>query len=112
MRALLVDDTPEVPTTTASALSSEGFETVVVRLGREVPKMISSFEPDVLILDLSQPEINGSMIATLLRDNWPALPIILAVPVNGDVFLPTRTELLPRPYSIESLVEMVLRVTA
>jgi DNA-binding response OmpR family regulator len=98
--------------TTAWALSWEGFETAVVRLGREVPGMIKTFEPDVLILDLSQPEINGPMIAQLLRENWPSLPIILAAPVSGlDILLPTRAELLPRPYSIEALVETVVRLT-
>jgi CheY-like chemotaxis protein len=97
---------------TSWALSWEGFETAVVRLGREVPRMIATFEPDVLILDLSQPEINGPMIAQLLRENWPTLPIILAAPINGDaVHLPPRAELLSRPYSIEALVEAVVRLT-
>jgi DNA-binding response OmpR family regulator len=112
VRALLIDDSEDVRMTTAWALSWEGFETAVVRLGREVPGMIKSFEPDVLILDLSQPEINGPMIAQLLRENWPSLPIILAAPVNGDdMLLPSRTEVLPRPYSIAALVESVVRLT-
>jgi CheY-like chemotaxis protein len=112
VRALLIDDSEDVRMTTASALSGEGFESAVVRLGREVPRMITTFEPDVLILDLSQPEVNGPMIAWLLRENFPTLPIILAAPVNGqDVGLPPRTELLPRPYSIEALVEAVVRLT-
>lgn len=111
MRALLIDDSDDVRMTTASALSWEGFETAVVRLGREVPGMIKTFDPDVLILDLSQPEINGPMIAQLLRENWPTLPIILA-PLHGDeLLLPPRTELLPRPYSIAALVESVVRLT-
>ena len=98
--------------TTAWALSWEGFESAVVPLGREVPGMINSFEPDVLILDLSQPEVNGPMIAWLLRENFPSLPIILAAPVNGeDVGLPPRTELLPRPYSIEALLATMRRLT-
>jgi DNA-binding response OmpR family regulator len=112
VRALLIDDSEIVRMTTAWALSWEGFETAVVRLGRDVPGMIKTFEPDVLILDLSQPEVNGAMIARLLRENWPSLPIILAASVNGnDLGLPPRTELLPRPYSIEALVEAVVRLT-
>ena len=114
MRALLIDDSEEARLATTSwALSWEGFETAVVRLGREVPGIIRTFEPDVLILDLTHPEINGPMIAQLLRENWPDLPIILAAPVNGhEVHLPERAELLARPYSIEALVEAVVRLTS
>ncbi|MDQ6801998.1 MAG: response regulator [Acidobacteriota bacterium] len=112
MRALLIDDSDDVRMTTAWALSWEGFQTAVVRLGREVPGMIRTFEPDVLILDLSKPEVNGSMIARLLRDNWPSLPIILAAAANGhDLTLPARTESVPRPYSVEALVEAIVRLT-
>jgi DNA-binding response OmpR family regulator len=112
VRALLINDGEDVRMTTAWALSWEGFETAVVRLGREVPGMIMSFEPDVLILDFAEPEINGPMIAQLLRENWPSLPIILVASLNGhELHLPPRAELLPRPYSIEALVEAVVRLT-
>jgi hypothetical protein len=112
VRALLIDDSEDVRMTTAWALSWEGFETAVVRLGREVPGMINSFQPDVLILDLTQPEVNGPMIARLLRENWPNLPIILAQPRNGyDFTLPPKAEAVPRPYSIETMVEAIVRLT-
>jgi hypothetical protein len=53
------------------------------------------------------------MIAQLLRENWPSLPIILVAPLNGhELPLPPRVELLPRPYSIEALVEAVVRLTS
>src|SRR5205814_10367068 len=98
--------------TTAWALSWEGFESAVVPLGRQVPEMINTFEPDVLILDLSQPEVNGPMIAWLLHENYPTLPIILAAHIEGrEVGLPPLTELLPRPFSIEALVAMLMRLT-
>ena len=73
--------------------------------------MIKSFEPDILILDLSQPEINGPMIARLLRENWPHLPIIVASAQDGyEAHLPTRTESLPKPYSIAAVVEAIVRL--
>ncbi|HYS56333.1 MAG TPA: response regulator [Thermoanaerobaculia bacterium] len=111
MRALLVDDSEELQMTAAWALSREGFETSIVKLGRDVPVRIKSFAPDVLILDLSAPDINGRMIAWLLRDHWPDLPIVLAGTRNGDVGpMPTRTELLAKPFSIDALVEAIVRL--
>ena len=75
--------------------------------------MINTFEPDVLILDLTQPEVNGPMIARLLHENWPNLPIIVASAGNGgyDFTLPPKAEVVPRPYSIEAMVEAIVRLT-
>jgi len=111
VRALLIGDTEEFQMTTARALSREGFETAIVKLGRDVPARIKSFVPDVLVLDLSKPDINGTMISWLLRDNWPDIPIILAgARSRDDGPLPARTELLTKPFSIDDLVEAIVRL--
>src|SRR5262249_60920595 len=96
---------------TASALFREGIETAVVKLGRGVPDRIKSFAPDVLILDLSRPDINGKMIAWLLRNNWPDLPIVVACDRSGeDGPMPVRTELLGKPFSMDALMEAIMRL--
>jgi two-component system OmpR family response regulator len=97
--------------TTAWALSWEGFETAVVALGKEVPHMIRGFGPDVLVLDFSQPEINGALIARLVREDWPDLPIVLACPREPiDTALPPNTECVTKPYSIDDLIEAIRRL--
>jgi len=97
--------------TTAWALSQEGFETAIVKLGVDVPTRINTFHPDVLILDISQPGLNGKMIARLLRESWPELPILVAGLRNGDDGpMPARTEMLSKPFSIDALVDAIVRL--
>ena len=108
MRVLLVEDNDTAGRSVASALS-EPFHVASVPLGRKVPDTIRDFDPDVLILDVSLPYMNGITVAALLREDWPDLPIILATrefEVNQSA-LPPRTHFLPKPFAVDTLKEML-----
>jgi len=108
VRVLLVEDNDTAGRSVASALS-EPFHVASVALGRKVPDIIRDFDPDVLILDVSLPHMNGITVAALLREDWPDLPIILATsefePNESD--LPPRTHFLPKPFTVDMLAEML-----
>jgi CheY-like chemotaxis protein len=111
VRILVVDDNEAAGRAVASGLSEEGYETALVSLGRQVPGMIQQFKPDVLILDLNLPDLNGAMVARLIREDWPDLRIVFA---RGSIDpeelpLPPNTEFLLKPYSIEALVQTIQR---
>ena len=113
MRILLVDDNEVVGRTVTWALSQEGFETAFISLGRRVPGMIAHFKPDALVLDVNLPDLNGVLVARLVREDWPDLPIIFATgsiePAELD--LPARTEFLLKPYSIDALIDAIRHLT-
>ena len=54
------------------------FEVQVVHLGRKVPASIRDWSPDVLVLDVKLPHLNGVTVAQLVREDWPELPIVFA----------------------------------
>ena len=113
MRVLIVDDDEVAGKAVAWALGEEGFRTAVVNLGRQVPGMIRHYKPDVLVLDVSLPDLNGFVVARLVRHDWPDLPIIFAtgsLPPEGMEPL-SETEFLMKPYSIEAMVEVIRRLT-
>jgi DNA-binding response OmpR family regulator len=107
----VVDNVSELPA--AEAMSHQRFETEVVDVGRQVPGMIREYDPDVLVLDVALPHLNGVTVAELLREDWPHLPIVLA----SDGFdpaespLPALTEYLPKPYCVDGLVQAIQRLT-
>ncbi len=76
--------------------------------------MIRDFKPDVLLLEVSLPYMNGIAVAGLLREDWPDLPIVIAS--SGcdpdELELPTKTHFLLKPYPIDSLVEMLYRASS
>ncbi len=113
MRVLLVEDNETAARSVGRALSEETFEIAAVQLGRKVPDVIRQFKPEVLILDVSLPHLNGVTVAALLREDWPDLPIILATrDCDADQLqLPVRTRLLPKPFAVDTLVAVINAMT-
>lgn len=111
MRVLLVEDNETAIRSVSWALE-ETVQIAVVQLGRQVPDMIRNFKPDVLILDVSLPHMNGVTVAALLREDWPDLPMILATRTcdNGELQLPPGTQFLSKPFAVETLVEMITKM--
>ncbi|HEY1171997.1 MAG TPA: response regulator [Verrucomicrobiae bacterium] len=78
-KILMVEDDQVVSTIYRSKLSSEGFEVVVAADGEEGFKQAGTFKPDVIVLDLGLPKLDGIEVIKQLRAE-PAnrkLPIIV-----------------------------------
>jgi CheY-like chemotaxis protein len=78
-RILVVDDEEDIAFVTSALLNRSGYETAYTINGDEVPELIKSFRPDLIILDINMPNINGSYIAARLAENSETkhIPVIL-----------------------------------
>jgi CheY-like chemotaxis protein len=75
---LVVDDSPLVRLTVCSALLSDGFDVCgEANDGQEAIELTRKFFPDLIILDLSMPVMNGLQAAPVLRKLAPKSSIIL-----------------------------------
>ena len=75
---LVVDDSPMVRRTVCSALRSDGFVVCgEANDGREAIELAGKLSPDLIILDLSMPVMNGLQAAPAIRKLVPRSPIIL-----------------------------------
>ena len=75
---LVADDSALIRKTLAAAFLSDGFKTCVeARNGKEAIDAATQSEPDLIVLDLSMPVMNGLQAAPLLRKLFPQTPIIL-----------------------------------
>ena len=90
------------------------FEVQVVHLGRKVPASIRDWNPDVLVLDVKLPHLNGITVAELVREDWPHLPIVFACEDydTGDRRLPVMCAFLAKPYSAATLAHLITRAAA
>ena len=76
-RVLLVDDNQLVRKTTREMFESVGYVCSEAGNGAEAVEQASSVRPDLIVLDLVMPVMNGLEAAPLLRQKLPAIPIIL-----------------------------------
>ena len=75
---LVVEDHAIMRKMLATAFLSDGFKTCgEADNGKEGIEVAKQIKPDVIILDLSMPVMNGLQAATELRKLFPGTPIIL-----------------------------------
>ena len=70
-RILVVDDEPSILETAAMVLGSEGYEVHGARDGFEALTSLSRSLPDVLISDLSMPNMSGFELLSVVRRRSP-----------------------------------------
>ena len=82
-RILIVDDEPSIVLALKDELVFEGFEVDSVSDGLAALERARKFNPDVMLLDLALPGLNGFEVCRHLRPQMPELWIIM-VTVRGD----------------------------
>ena len=76
-RVLIVEDEPDLVRGLRDALEFEGFEVVSSGLGRDGVKLARERTPDMVLLDLMLPDINGFTVCEEIRAANPLIPIIM-----------------------------------
>jgi len=78
-RVLVVEDDPDIAQLVVHYLSKAGFTAETVSGGREALSVISARPPDLLVLDLMLPQLDGLEICRLVRSNdaTAGIPIIM-----------------------------------
>jgi two-component system response regulator MprA len=76
-RLLVVNDEPETGPALQGALASEGFDAVLATGEAEALEVVRDLEPDVVIVDLAEPEARGAAFCGRLRGAKPRLPVLM-----------------------------------
>jgi two-component system, OmpR family, KDP operon response regulator KdpE len=75
-RVLVVDDEPQIQRFLKPALNAAGYDVVAAANGAEALKAMATVAPDVIILDLGLPDVDGTEIIASIR-GWSDIPIII-----------------------------------
>ena len=77
-KVLIVDDDPQVLLSLEMSLRPWGFELTTLSESSHFWEILEAVEPDVLVLDIEMPEINGIEICQILRSDrrWQQLPVL------------------------------------
>ena len=76
-RVLIVDDEPDMVENCARILKREGYECLTATDGRRALEIVESARPDLLLTDLSMPELDGMALLRRAHEVDPALPVIM-----------------------------------
>ena len=77
MKLLLIEDDQMLASGLSKALECEGFVVESALNGLDGLKLVDSFEPQILILDLGLPDIDGTQVLKKLRLNHASLPVLV-----------------------------------
>ena len=66
---LVVDDEPEVVQLLSMRLSSEGYNVLTAVNGKEAVNIAKKEKPDLIVLDVLMPEMDGSKAASILKES-------------------------------------------
>ena len=77
-RVLVVDDEPAILAAVAPLLRSRGYEVSTAMTGTACLEAVQQLSPDVIILDLGLPDIDGVEVCRLIRDSGVTPIIVLS----------------------------------
>ena len=114
MTILIVEDDPDIADLVARYLQKAGFATEVVGSGAQAWTMIRTKPPDLIVLDLMLPQMDGLEICRLVRGHEPtaSTPIIMLTARGEESERIVGLEIgaddyVPKPFSPQELVARV-----
>ena len=75
-KILVVEDEKSIAHFISTVLNNNGYEAMRARTGQEARAMVSSHCPDLIILDLGLPDMDGMELLKNIR-SWSGLPIVV-----------------------------------
>ena len=113
-KILIVDDEADIVEILQFVLEAEGFECITAFDGEEGLKLAREIHPDLIILDVMMPKINGYKISRLLKyDNkYKDIPILMitARSQDEDKVIGEETganEYITKPFVVDDVVQRV-----
>ena len=82
-RILVCDDTPDILEMVQLILEGEGFQVTTARVGREVLVAVARETPDLVLLDLRMPGLDGFGVLRELRLRPEKAPPVIVLSAKG-----------------------------
>jgi two-component system, OmpR family, KDP operon response regulator KdpE len=108
---LVIDDEPQIRRALRTILTEKGFKVSVAGRGEEGLALAAAAEPDLIILDLGLPDMEGIEVCSRLRE-WTRAPILVLSVREGErdkvaALDKGADDYLTKPFGIEELLARV-----
>lgn len=109
IKVLYIEDEPFLGRIVSETLQQQGFDIMLIADGALVMKTLESFQPDICVLDIMLPNVDGYTLCREIKAKKQALPVIFLTArsetddlVNG--FDAGGTDYIKKPFSMEELI--------
>jgi DNA-binding response OmpR family regulator len=113
-KILIVEDEKEFSRILKENLQANGFDVVVALNGQEGLEMIEKEKPDLVLLDIMMPKMNGIEMAKRLVEKSERIPIIFLTNMKDEINISKAIEAVPNTeyiiksdISINSIIERI-----
>jgi DNA-binding response OmpR family regulator len=112
-KILVVDDEKDLREALHTALKSAGFNVVVAENGKDGLEVAEQYSPDLILLDIDMPVMNGhQMLAQVRRASWgKKIPVLLLTNADDMTNISKGIELNSNDYIIKSQTSLQEIVT-
>ncbi len=111
-RVLVVDDDESIRELVALVLEDEGYQVATAADGAQALGQVETFHPDVVLLDLNMPVLDGWQTHGRLRQRLPQLPVVFMTAGQHAAAEAARHQAagaLPKPFDLDVLIATVAR---
>jgi DNA-binding response OmpR family regulator len=116
-RILIVDDEPNIVLSLEFLMQQSGFEVAVARDGEEALAQMAAFRPDLVLLDIMLPKLNGYEVCQKLRENpdWAGVKVVMLSAKGRELEVSKGLALgadayVTKPFSTRELIDQVRRL--
>jgi len=116
-KVLVVDDEPDTLELVKLVLESAGFDAILVNNGAEALAMIDHEKPDLVLLDIMMPDMDGWDVFRKIKERNPTIPIAIltAKAQNIDKLLGLHVlkadDYITKPFGKNELIGKVRKLT-
>jgi CheY-like chemotaxis protein len=111
-KILVADDEPLLLRIIVDALTDEGYEVVAARDGREAVELAVRERPDLLLMDVMMPRLDGREAVRRLRErsDGQAVPMVLMSAGVSVSRVEQGITFLPKPFDLDRLLGLIARL--
>ncbi|MFI9591979.1 response regulator transcription factor [Nonomuraea sp. NPDC052265] len=113
-RLLVVDDEPNIRELFSASLRMAGFEVLTAADGREALRVAEESTPDLVMLDVMLPDIDGLAVAGRLRSRGRRVPVLFVTakdaPEDRIAGLGLGEDYVTKPFSLEEVIARIRAV--
>src|ERR671911_1366059 len=114
-RLLVVDDEPNIVELLSASLRFAGFEVVTAMTGTDAVKAVERHRPDLVVLDVMLPDIDGFVVLRRLRTGSHPLPVVFLTARDANDDKVTGLTLggddyVTKPFSLEEVIARIRAV--